>query len=311
MKKKSFALLKIIRLFFKKDGTAQAIAMHRLIETLAKENKRVISDSYANHFVFGGFLFKLIGYKLNTFILKSIIPGLHEHLIARTKYLDDIVKKNVTSGFKQYVILAAGYDSRANRLQLPSDLNIFELDQSEVQKRKLAILDKIITRSKKITYIDIDFSEDSITNKLSNAGFDTKKNTIFTLEGLSQYITKDSFSSTLKEISQLTKKTKTTIFFSYTDIVINKSPQHLFGKGYPNPKKIIDRIKKIVNALGEPWISFYSKNEIEKLLIKNGFKLKEIKKLENLNDKYFASINKPINEKKIFNLENFVLAQNF
>ena len=304
-------LLKIIKLFFKKDGTAQVIALHRLIETLDKENKRVISDSYANNFVFGGSLFKLIGYKLNTFILKSIVPGLHEHLIARTKYLDDIVKKNVKNGFKQYVILAAGYDSRANRLKLPSDLNIFELDQSEVQKRKLAILDKIIPRSKKITYIDIDFSEESITNKLSNNGFDNRKNTIFTLEGLSQYITKDSFSSTLKEISQLTKKTKTTIFFSYTDIVIKQSPQHLFGKGYPNPKKIIDRIKKIVNAFGEPWVSFYSKNEIEKLLIKNGFKLKDIKKLENLNDKYFASINKPIKEKKIFNLENFVLAQNF
>ena len=304
-------LLKIIRLFFKKDGTAQAIAMHRLIETLAKKNKRVISDSYAHNFVFGGSLFKLIGYKLNTFILKIIVPGLHEHLIARTKYLDEIVENNVKNGFKQYVILAAGYDSRAYRLKLPSDLKIFELDQSEVQKRKLAILDKIIPRSKKITYIDIDFNENSITHKLSKNGFDSKKSTIFTLEGLSQYITKDSFSSTLKEISQLTKKTKTTIFFSYTDIVINQSPQHLFGKDYPNPKKIINRIKKIVNYLGEPWISFYSKNEIEKLLLKNGFKLKEIKNIENLNDKYFASINKPIKEKKIFNLENFVLAQNF
>ena len=237
-------LLKIIRLFFKKDGTAQAIAMHRLIETLAKKNKRVISDSYAHNFVFGGSLFKLIGYKLNTFILKIIVPGLHEHLIARTKYLDEIVENNVKNGFKQYVILAAGYDSRAYRLKLPSDLKIFELDQSEVQKRKLAVLDKIITRSKKINYIDIDFNEDSIANKLLSAGFDSKKNTIFTLEGLSQYITKDSFSATLKEISQLTKKAKTTIFFSYTDIIINQSPQYLFGKGYPNSKKIVDRIKK-------------------------------------------------------------------
>jgi len=304
-------LLKIIGLFFKKDGTAQAIAMHRLVETLAEENQRVISDSYANNFVLGGRLFKLIGYKLNTLILRNIVPGLHEHLIARTKYLDDIVKQNVANGDRQYVILAAGYDSRANRLELPSDLNIFELDQIDVQKRKISILDKIIPRSKKITYIDIDFRKDSIVNKLSNAGFESKKNTIFTLEGVSQYITKDSLFATLKEISQLTKTTKTTIFLSYTDSVINQSPQYLFGKGYPNPRKIIDRIKKIVDALGEPWISFYSKKEIEKLLIQNGFKLKEIKKLEDLNDKYFVSINKPIEDSNIFNLENFVLAQNF
>ena len=304
-------LLKIIGLFFKKDGTAQAIAMHRLVETLAEENQRVISDSYANNFVLGGRLFKLIGYKLNTLMLRKIVPGLHEHLIARTKYLDDIVKQNVANGDEQYVILAAGYDSRANRLELPSGLNIFELDQIDVQKRKISILDKIIPRSKKINYIDIDFGKDSIINKLSNAGFESKKNTIFTLEGVSQYITKDSLFSTLKEISQLTKTTKTTIFLSYTDSVINHSPQYLFGKGYPNPRKIIERIKKIVDALGEPWISFYSKKEIEKLLIQNGFKLKEIKKLEDLNDKYFVSINKPIEDSNIFNLENFVLAQNF
>ena len=304
-------LLKIIGLFFKKDGTAQAIAMHRLIETLAQKNQRVISDSYANNFVFGGLIFKLIGYKLNTLIIKNIVPGLHEHLIARTKYLDDIVKKNVANGDKQYVILAAGYDSRANRLKLPADLNIFELDQIDVQKRKISILDKINTRSKKIAYVDIDFNKDSIVNKLLDAGFDSKKSTIFTLEGISQYITKDSFFSTLKEISQLTKTTKTTIFLSYTDSVINQSPHYLFGKGYPKPRKIINRIKKIVDALGEPWISFYSKKEIEKLLILNGFKLKEIKKLEDLNDKYFVSINKPIEDNKIFNLENFVLAQNF
>ena len=304
-------LIKILGLFFKKDATEQAIAMHRTIETLAQKKQRVISDSYANNFVFVGALFKLFGYKLNTLILKNIIPGLHEHLIARTKYLDEIVKKNVANGCKQYVILAAGYDSRANRLKLPADLNIFELDQIEVQKRKLSILDKIIPRSKKITYIDIDFNKDSISNKLSDAGFKSKKSTIFTLEGISQYITKDSLFSTLKEISQLTKTTKTTIFLSYTDSVINQSPQHLFGKGYPNPRKITNRIKKIVGALGEPWISFYSKKEIEELLIQNGFRLKEIKKLEDLNDKYFISINKPIEANKIFNLENFVLAQNF
>ena len=43
---------------------------------------------------------------------------------------------------------------------------IFELDQSEVQKRKLSILNNIIPRSKRITYIEIDFNKDSITKKL-------------------------------------------------------------------------------------------------------------------------------------------------
>ena len=35
-------IFKILKLIFKKDGTAQAIAMHRLVETLAKDDKRII-----------------------------------------------------------------------------------------------------------------------------------------------------------------------------------------------------------------------------------------------------------------------------
>ena len=302
---------KIFKRLFKKDGTAQAIAMHRLVETLSKKNKRVIYDSFASNFVYGRSLFKFFGHKFDIWILKKIIPGLHEHIIARTKYLDDIIEQSILNGFKQYVILAAGYDSRANRLNIPNDINIFELDQSEVQKRKRSILDKIVPRSQKIIYIEIDFNKENLTQKLLDAGFDANKNTIFTLEGISQYITKDSFKSTLNEINQLTKQTKTKIFFSYTDIAINESPQDLFGKNYPHPGKKINRIKKIVDALGEPWISFYSRNEIEKLLLKNDFKLVEIKKLEDLNDKYFKSVNRVIGEKNIFNLENFVLVQNY
>ena len=302
---------KILKLIFKKDGTAQAIAMHRLVETLEKDNKRIIYDSFASKFVTGGHLFKLMGYKFNIWILKKIIPGLHEHLIARTKYLDDVIEQSVVNESKQYVILAAGYDSRANRLKLPSDLDIFELDQSEVQRRKKSIIENTVPRSKKITYIEIDFNKDSITKKLINAGFDPAKNTIFTLEGISQYISKDSFYSTLKEISQLTKRSKTTIFFSYTDGIINKYPEELFGKEYPNPRKKIVKIKKIVNALSEPWVSFYSKKEIEEILFKNNFQLKEIKKLENLNDKYFAKVNRKVDSRSMFNLENFVVAQNY
>ena len=92
------------------------------------------------------------------------------------------------------------------------------MDQAQVQKRKLSILNSI-TKPKKINYIEIDFNQDSIKNKLLNSGFDSRKNTIFTLEGISQYITKDAFSDTIKEISELTKKSKTTIFFSYTDML--------------------------------------------------------------------------------------------
>ena len=48
---------------FGKDGTAQGVAKQRLIETLAKSDKRVINDPYADRFVMGAGFIKLMGHK--------------------------------------------------------------------------------------------------------------------------------------------------------------------------------------------------------------------------------------------------------
>ena len=46
----------------RKDATAEGIAKQRLIETLAKPDKRVINDPYAKRFVKGARIIKLMGH---------------------------------------------------------------------------------------------------------------------------------------------------------------------------------------------------------------------------------------------------------
>ena len=121
---------------FRKDGTAQGVAKQRLIESLAKPNKRVIYDPYAKYFVLGATMLKLMGHKFSVWLGDKIVPGMHEHLISRTRFIDDLIEKGTSIDIEQYVILGAGYDSRAHRLKLPSKLKIFEVDQPEVQERK-------------------------------------------------------------------------------------------------------------------------------------------------------------------------------
>ena len=48
------------------------------------------------------------------------------------------VQAAVEAGVTQYVILGAGYDTRAVRLRLPASVAIFEVDQPDVQKKKIA-----------------------------------------------------------------------------------------------------------------------------------------------------------------------------
>jgi len=294
---------------FTKDGTAQGVAKQRLIETLAKSDERVINDPYAHRFVIGASFMKLMGHKLNVWLSQKFAPGFHEHLISRTRFIDDLIKKSAASGVEQYVILGAGYDSRAHRLELPSSLRIFEVDQSEVQARKRSKLPKELPNSENVTYVTVDFTHQSLTKQLMDAGFDQSKSTVFTLEGVSQYITKEAVSSTIKEMATLTQKVSSIFFISYVDELLNKNPEACFGKGYPKAAKRAKLIQNLSAKAGEPWISFYGAEEMESILSQNGYSIKENVTLEDLNSVYFTPVGRTLPENQIFKLEHLVIAK--
>ena len=294
---------------FGKDGTAQGVAKQRLIETLAKSDKRVINDPYADRFVMGAGFIKLMGHKFSAWFGKKLAPGLHEHLIARTRFIDDLIEKAANSGAEQYVILGAGYDLRAHRLDLPSSLRIFEVDQAEVQARKRSKLPENITNAANVTYVTVDFTHQSLAEQLTAAGFDKSKPTVFTLEGVSQYITKEAVSSTIEELATLIQTTSATFFISYVDELLNKDPEACFGTGYPNAARRAETIKILSAKVGEPWISFYTAEEIASLLSRNGFSVTENVTVEDLNSLYFTPVSRTLRENQIFKLEHFVVAK--
>lgn len=294
---------------FTKDGTAQGVAKQRFIETIAGPDKRVINDPYADKFIIGAGLMKLMGHKLNVWLAKKLAPGFHEHIISRTRFIDDLIEKSAKDGVEQYVILGAGYDARAHRLKLPSSLKIFEVDQPEVQSRKISKLPKESSDSKNIIYVTVDFAHQSLTERLLNSGFDETKSTVFTLEGVTQYITKEAFNLTIKEVALLSQKASSIFFLSYVDELLDKNPEDCFGKGYLNPEKKAKLIKNLSAKAGEPWISFYSNEEIESLLSQNGYSIKENVTFEDLNLVYFAPVGRKLPENQIFKLEHFVIAK--
>ena len=294
---------------FVKDGTAQGVAKQRLIETIAGPEKSVISDPYADKFVIGSGVIKLMGHRLNVWLSSKLAPGFHEHLISRTRFIDDLIEKSAKEGIEQYVILGAGYDSRANRLNLTPSLKIFEVDQPEVSDIKLSKLPKDLPNLENITYVNVDFSYQSLSEQLLTAGFDQTKSTIITLEGVSQYITKEAVSSTIRELSLITKDARSIFFLSYVDELLNKDPAACFGKGYPNPSKKANLIQTLSAKVGEPWISFYRDEEIESILAENGYSMKENVTLEDLNSLYFSPVGRALPENQIFKLEHFIVAE--
>lgn len=297
------------KLIFRKDGTAQGVAKQRLIESLAKPDRRIIYDPYAKNFVLGANIIKLMGHRLSVWLGNKIIPGMHEHLISRTRYIDDLIEKSTFANIEQYVILGAGYDSRAHRLKLPSKLKIFEVDQSEVQELKRLRLPDNMPNREIITYVGMDFNHQSLKEELINVGFDQNKSTIFTLEGVSQYISREALDATLKEVADLNPNSNSKIFISYVNKLLKEDSKACFGKGYSKPEKAVSFITNSAAKMGEPWISFYSAEEIESILSQNNFTLIENKTLADLNSKYFTPVGRTIPENHIFKLEHFVIAE--
>lgn len=302
-------LIEVRDSIYRKDGTAQGVAKQRLIETLAKPERRIISDPYADTFVLGSGIIKLMGHKLNIWLTQKFAPGFHEHLISRTRFIDDLVEKSTAEESKQYVILGAGYDLRAHRLNIPSSVKIFEVDQPDVQLRKRAKLPKKLQNVENITYVSVDFNRQTLKKQLLDAGFDQKKPTIFTLEGVSQYITKKAIQSTLNDLAELTLNTTAIFFISYVNKQLKENPKACFGKGYVDPEKKVEMIQRLAAKVGEPWISFYEAKEIENLLTPSGFSVIENKNLADLNGPYFSPVGRTLNENQIFKLEQFLVAK--
>ncbi len=292
-----------------KDGTAQGVAKQRLIESLATPDKRIINDPYACEFVFGSGFVKMMGHKFCVWLSQKILPGWHEHLVSRTRFIDELVEESLINETGQYVILGAGYDTRAHRLDIPNLLRVFEVDQPEVQERKRKKLPDELLGNECVVYVPVDFSYQSLSERLIGSGFDSGKPTIITLEGVSQYISKEDFIALVQEVNSLTKNADVTFFVSYIDELFTTNPEECCGVGFEKAGEKFELVRALSAKTGEPWISFYTDTEIQKIFTVNGFTVEETTTLANLNSRYFTPVGRTVPDSQLFNLERFVVAK--
>ena len=293
-------------MLFRKDGTAQGVAKQRLIESIAEPEKRVINDPYADCFVRGANVIKCIGHSTNVWLAAKLVPGLHEHLIARTRAIDDLTKECAAAGATQLVILGAGYDMRAYRLDLPESLTIFEVDQIEVQELKKSRMPPELLASGRASYVSVDFNTQTLSEQLTNAGFEVGKSTLVILEGVTQYIPKEAAAATLSEVGALCGK-GSTLFVSYVDQLLETDPAAVCGPGYP-----VDKLKLITwgaAKVGEPWISYYEPAEMRTLLASSSFALASDTTIADCNAAYFGAVGRELPQEQLMMLEHFAVAK--
>jgi methyltransferase (TIGR00027 family) len=127
-------------------------------------------------------------------------PGSYEYFIARTGYLDGVVRQALEKGTPQLVFLGAGYDSRSYRFQdLIRGTRIFELDIEPTQQRKRRTLEQAgIAIPPQLTFVSIDFTRDRLEDALEASGYDKKLKTLFVWEGVMYYLPAEAVDRTLE-----------------------------------------------------------------------------------------------------------------
>ncbi|MFC9162467.1 class I SAM-dependent methyltransferase [Streptomyces fungicidicus] len=107
----------------------------------------------------------------------------------RTRVLDDFLLRSVSEGVRQVVLLGAGLDSRAFRLDWPAGCVVFEVEREGVLAFKHAVLSALSatpTAAARVP-VPVDLRADW-AGALTDAGFDATRPTAWLAEGLLFYL---------------------------------------------------------------------------------------------------------------------------
>jgi methyltransferase (TIGR00027 family) len=181
--------------------TALGVAVCRAIETHRRLD-RLVSDPYAAAFVHAAPL------PLPTWLDVDAAPGspwelMVPYFAVRSKFFDEFVTGACAEGLDQVVLLAAGLDSRAFRLDWPPMTTLYELDAPKVLTFKNQVLIDQGARTHCVhRAVAVDLRDDWAL-ALLEAGFDPSRRTVWLAEGLLPFLSDEARVRLFSQVHQL------------------------------------------------------------------------------------------------------------
>jgi methyltransferase (TIGR00027 family) len=136
---------------------------------------------------------------------------------ARQTFFDTIVDRYLTH-LLQFVILGAGFDTRAYRLPKTTQVRCYEVDTPQTQAIKRQTLEKAEVDASGVTFVAADFEKEDWLVNLVGAGFDPDQPALFLLEGVIIYLDREAVENTFRKIASLAKGSVVAFDF-YTSVV--------------------------------------------------------------------------------------------
>ena len=164
------------------SGSAESVALARA--HLHRDG--VVDDPYASGFL--GPRRRVVAAALRAPLVRAYgRSATFAFLAPRTRRFDAVVLEAIASGIDQVVVVGAGYDTRAWRLDGPG-LRWFEVDHPATQAVKRQ---RAPAGERAPVYVGADLRHDPVAARLVDAGLDASRRAVFVVEGLTMYLTPD------------------------------------------------------------------------------------------------------------------------
>ncbi len=258
------------------DSTAARVALWRALHVLHDSPPHVLRDEIG---------LQLIGpdddWRARPDMDPASTSGFRAAVLARARFVEELVVERAGHNVGQYVILGAGLDTFAQRKpQIAAGLRVFEVDQAGHQawkRRRLIELGFGIPDWLRLVPVDFEVSG-AWWQQLTAAGFDPGQPAVVACSGVTMYLTKDATVTTLRQLAQLAPgSTVAMTFLLPTELV---EDAHRSG---------LRSSEKGARASGTPFISFYSPAEMLALAREAGFKNVQHVAGSSFAERYFAN----------------------
>jgi methyltransferase (TIGR00027 family) len=206
--------------------------------------------------------------------------GFRASIVARARFIEDLVAERAAHGVGQYVLLGAGLDTFAQRHpELAARLLVFEVDQPGTQAwkaRRLVELGYDVPEWLRLVPVDFE-AGDSWWQAAAAAGFDAARPAVVTSTGVSLYLTGEANAATLRDLAKLAPgSTVAMTFMLPLDLIDERDRQGWIMS------------ENGARSSGTPFISFFAPQEFLDLARAAGFADVRHVSGRDMNDRYFA-----------------------
>ncbi len=199
--------------------------------------------------------------------------NLSRHMSLRTRAIDDVVSEEARAGCRQLVLLGAGLDARAYRLEALGESVVFEVDHPATQRHKRRAAERHAPIAREVRYVAIDFARESPGDVLLEAGLDPAARSTFVWEGVTMYLERAAIDATLAAVASVAAPGSCLVATYY-----DARPKLAQALG----------LGLIVRAAGEPFRSRMTPEEIAGRLTRQGFEVVSDEGMDAWGDRYLG-----------------------